>query len=294
MWGRGQTSGFISSLKIYSASLVKNQVQGVDNVLNELYSLKCNVAIDKLVDQKYATVIGYLLGSTLLNSKSDPQKAVNYIYTGLSSQSPAFLLHFIHGLSLSPFLFDSLVLATTISSTQDGLLQIYSVVFREMHTPLPHRFFEKFYSIASKYLGDDLDLLISNKDRSPNYDPSSLLNLYAQFLALVLNTFLTTLQFKYHGQQALKVSYYLRTLLQRDPAILCINSTRVEQLLCDGISVQQHISATNSWINDLSSIDITYITNLDSLTSHGVSYMPLSSDNGPQLLLFRLKMYSLR
>lgn len=292
MWGKSQTAGFISSLKSYSASLAKNQIQGVDNVLNELYSLKCNVAIDKLVDQKYAAVVGYLLGSTLLHSKSDPQKAVHYIYTGLCSKSPAFALYFIHGLSLSPFLLNSLVVATTISATQDVLLQIYSVVFRELHTPLPQGFFDRLNSIASKYLGDDLDLLISNRDSSSSGVPGSLLNLYAQFLASVVSRFFMTLQLEYHGQQGLRVIYYLRTLLQRDPVILCINSLRVEQLLCERIFIPQHITATmssvTSWLDSLSAVSLTYITDLASLVRHGDSCVLQESSSGivSQRLLF--------
>lgn len=292
MWGKNRASGFISSLKNYSTQLSKGQTPDVTNVLGELYSLRCNTAIDKLVDQKYAASIGYLLGSTLLHSKTDPQKAVHYIYTGTCSKSSTFALHFIHGLSLSPFLLDSLTVATTISSTQDTLLEIYSTLFRELHTPLPQGFFDRLASIAVKYLGDDLDLLISNRNTSPSGTPDSLLNLYAQFLASVANEFFKTLQLDYHGHQDLRVLYYLRVLAQRDPAILCINSLRVEQLLCDGTSMPQHITATmpsvTSWMDALSTISLTYIKDLVSLVGYGDSYVlqTSTSSNFSPLLLF--------
>ncbi|EFO65139.1 Lipopolysaccharide-responsive and beige-like anchor protein [Giardia lamblia P15] len=295
MWGRSQAAGLISSLKNYLTQLAKNQLHAVDNVLSELYGLRCNVALDKLVDQKYAAAMGYLLGSTLLHPKTDPQKAVQYIYIGLCSKSSLFALHFIHGLSLSSFLLDSLTIATTISSMQDTLLAIYSILFRELHAPLSQGFFDRLNNVASNYLGDGLDLLISNKSSSPNGGPDSLLNLYAQFLASTMNEFFKASQVGYHGHQDLRVLYRLRVLAQREPAILCINSLRVEQLLPDGISMAQYITATmpsiTSWMESLSALNLTCIKDLASLVGCESScVLQISAPDGlSPLLLFSPK-----
>lgn len=295
MWGRSQAAGFISALKNYSTQLAKSQLHGVDNVLSELYGLRCNVILDKLVDQKYAAAMGYLLGSTLLHPKADPQKALQYVHMGLCSKSPLFASYFVHGLSLSSFLLDSLTVATTISSTQDALIAIYSVLFKELHAPLSQGFFDRLNSIASNYLGDDLDLLISNRSSSPSGGPDSLLNLYAQFLASTMSEFFRALQMRYHGHQDIGVLYRLRVLAQRDPAILCINSLRVEQLLSDGISMAQYTTATmpsiTSWMDSLSALELIYIKDLASLVGcedSCVLQMSTPDDLSP-LLLFSPK-----